>query len=147
MADAATIDRSAATSPRVCPQVMSPAGGQTSTGNSPARPAVAPGMTRKHLGFLNFGHWIHRPGAEPDARQALDDVVAMAVAAEQENRALVEAMRAKLVEAQAQVPLALAEALRKGNLGVMDYSRLKNIEADTDMRESISRAAKPEGEE
>ena len=82
MADAATIDRSAATSPRVCPQVMSPAGGQTSTGNSPARPAVAPGMTRKHLGFLNFGHWIHRPGAEPDARQALDDVVAMAVAAE-----------------------------------------------------------------
>ena len=80
MADAAAIDRSAATSPRVCPQVMSPAGGQTSTGNSPARPAVAPGMTRKHLGFLNFGHWIHRPGAEPDARQALDDVVAMAVA-------------------------------------------------------------------
>ncbi|MCM3578786.1 LLM class flavin-dependent oxidoreductase [Micrococcus luteus] len=39
-------------------------------------------MTRKHLGFLNFGHWIHRPGAEPDARQALDDAVAMAVAAE-----------------------------------------------------------------
>ena len=60
---------------------------------------------------------------------------------------LVEAMRAKLVEAQAQVPLALAEALRKGHLGVMDYYRLKNIEADTDMRESISRAAKPEGEE
>ena len=55
-------------------------------------------------------------------------------------------MRAKLVEAQAQVPLALAGALKQGNLGVMDYYRLKNIEADTDMRESISRAAKPEGE-
>ena len=39
-------------------------------------------MTRKHLGFLNFGHWIQRPGTAPDARQALDDVVAMAVAAE-----------------------------------------------------------------
>ena len=69
------------------------------------------------------------------------------MAAEQEMRAKVEEMRAKLVEAQAQVPLALAEALKKGRIGVMDYYQLKNIEADTDMRESISRAAKEEGEE
>lgn len=68
----------------------------------------------------------------------------MAVAAEQENRAMVEAMRAKLVEAQAAVPLAMADALRAGKLGIMDYYQLKNIEADTDMRESISRATTPE---
>ena len=46
--------------------------------------------------------------------------------------------QAKLVEAQAQVPLALADALRSGNFGVMDYYRLKNIESDTDMRRSIA---------
>ena len=65
----------------------------------------------------------------------------MAVAAEQEMRARVEEMRAKPVEAQAAVPMALAEALRNGNMGVMDYYTLKNIEADTDMRESLSKAA------
>jgi uncharacterized protein YqfA (UPF0365 family) len=98
----------------------------------------------------NIGAQLQIDQAEADkkiAQAKAEERRAMAVAAEQENRALVEAMRAKLVEAQAQVPLALAEALRKGNLGVMDYYRLKNIEADTDMRESIGRAAKPEGEE
>ena len=98
----------------------------------------------------NIGAQLQIDQAEADkkiAQAKAEERRAMAVAAEQENRALVEAMRAKLVEAQAQVPLALAEALRKGHLGVMDYYRLKNIEADTDMRESISRAAKPEGEE
>jgi uncharacterized protein YqfA (UPF0365 family) len=48
-------------------------------------------------------------------------------------------MQAKLVEAQAQIPLAMAEAFRSGNLGVMDYYRLKNVEADTEMRSSISK--------
>jgi uncharacterized protein YqfA (UPF0365 family) len=48
-------------------------------------------------------------------------------------------MNAKVVEAEAQVPLALAEAFRSGNLGVMDYYRLNNIKADTDMRDSISK--------
>ncbi|MFN3180169.1 MAG: flotillin-like protein FloA, partial [Thermus sp.] len=98
----------------------------------------------------NIGAQLQIDQAEADkkiAQAKAEERRAMAVAAEQENRALVEAMRAKLVEAQAQVPLALAEALRAGRLGVMDYYRLKNIEADTDMRESISRAAKPEGEE
>src|SRR5690606_10966475 len=62
---------------------------------------------------------------------------AAAVAAEQEMKAKVEEMRAKVVEAQAQVPLAMAEAFRKGNLGVMDYYKMENIQADTGMRKSI----------
>ena len=62
---------------------------------------------------------------------------AAAVAVEQEMKARVEEMRAKVVEAQAQVPLAMAEAFRKGNLGVMDYYKMENIQADTGMRKSI----------
>lgn len=64
---------------------------------------------------------------------------AAAVALEQENVAKVQEMRAKLVEAEAEIPLAMAEAFRSGNLGVMDYYRLRNVEADTDMRSSISK--------
>ncbi|WP_027882274.1 flotillin-like protein FloA [Meiothermus rufus] len=92
----------------------------------------------------NIGAQLRTDQAEADkkiAQAKAEERRAMAVAAEQENRALVEAMRAKLVEAQAQVPLAMAEALRAGRLGVMDYYQLKNIEADTDMRESISKAS------
>lgn len=63
---------------------------------------------------------------------------AAAVALEQEMQAKVQEMQARVVEAEAQVPLAIAEAFRKGNLGIMDYYRLKNIESDTDMRRSIS---------
>ncbi|WBW97562.1 flotillin-like protein FloA [Oceanirhabdus sp. W0125-5] len=63
---------------------------------------------------------------------------AMAVAKEQEMKAQVEEMRAKVVEAEAQVPKAMAEALVKGNLGVMDYYNMKNVIADTDMRKSLS---------
>lgn len=63
---------------------------------------------------------------------------AAAVAKEQEMRARVEEMRARVVEAEAQVPLAMAEAFRSGNLGIMDYYRMKNIQADTDMRGSIA---------
>ena len=62
----------------------------------------------------------------------------MAVAAEQEKRALVEEMRARVVEAEAQVPLAMADAFRAGHLGVMDYARYQNIVSDTQMRESIA---------
>jgi len=64
---------------------------------------------------------------------------AAAVALEQEMKAKVQEMQAKLVEAQAQVPMAIADALRAGNLGVMDYYRLNNIQADTKMRETISK--------
>jgi len=64
---------------------------------------------------------------------------AMAVAAEQEMKARVQEMRAKLIESEAQVPVAMADALRAGNLGVMDYYKMKNVIADTEMRGSISR--------
>ncbi len=63
---------------------------------------------------------------------------AMAVAEEQEMRAKSQEARAKVIEAEAEVPKALAEAFRSGNLGVMDYYRMQNIQADTDMRSSIS---------
>jgi uncharacterized protein YqfA (UPF0365 family) len=63
---------------------------------------------------------------------------AAAVASEQEMKARVQEMRAKVVEAEAQVPLAMAEAFRNGNLGVLDYLRMKNIQSDTQMRESIA---------
>lgn len=53
-------------------------------------------------------------------------------------RAYTQEMQAKVVEAQAEVPRAMAEALQKGNLGVMDYYQMKNIAADTEMRENIS---------
>ncbi|MGF1484319.1 MAG: flotillin-like protein FloA [Opitutales bacterium] len=65
---------------------------------------------------------------------------AAAVALEQEMKARVEEMQAKVVEAQAEVPLALAESLRTGKMGFMDYYRLQNIQSDTSMRESISKA-------
>ena len=64
---------------------------------------------------------------------------AAAVALEQEMSARVEEMRSKVVEAEAQVPLAMAEAFRSGNMGIMDYYRMKNIQADSDMRESIAK--------
>jgi uncharacterized protein YqfA (UPF0365 family) len=64
---------------------------------------------------------------------------AMAVASEQENRARVEEMRARVVEAEAEVPRAIAQAFREGKLGVMDYYNMRNVIADTEMRESISK--------
>ena len=70
---------------------------------------------------------------------------AAAVATEQEMVAKVAEMRARVVEAEAQVPLAMADAFRSGNMGVMDYYRMKNIQADTTMRDSIGSAeAEPE---
>ena len=62
----------------------------------------------------------------------------MAVASEQEMVAKVQEMRANLVEAEAQVPMAMADAFRNGNLGVMDYVRYRNVQADTAMRSSIA---------
>ena len=64
-----------------------------------------------------------------------------AMAREQEMKALAQEMKAKVIEAEANVPLAMSEAFRSGNLGVMDYYRMKNIEADTQMRESIAKPA------
>ncbi len=77
--------------------------------------------------------------ANKDMAQAQAEIRrAAAVALEQELQAKVQEMQAKVVEAQAQVPLALAEALREGKLGVMDYSRMTNIQSDTDVGSSIA---------
>lgn len=70
--------------------------------------------------------------AEAEKRRAL------ALATEQENKAKIEENKAKLVLAEAEIPLAIAEAFRKGNLGIMDYNRLRNLQADTAMRSSIA---------
>jgi uncharacterized protein YqfA (UPF0365 family) len=63
----------------------------------------------------------------------------MAVALEQEFKAKTQEARAKVIESEAQIPLAIADAFRNGQLGVMDYYRMQNIKADTDMRESIAK--------
>lgn len=88
----------------------------------------------------NIGAELQTEQAEADkkiAQAKAEERRAMAVAQEQEMKARVEEMRAKVVEAEAQVPLAMSEALRSGNIGVMDYMNIKNISADTDMRDSI----------
>jgi uncharacterized protein YqfA (UPF0365 family) len=98
----------------------------------------------------NIGAILQTDQAEADKRVAqakAEERRAMAVAAEQENRAKVEAMRAKVVEAEAEVPRAIAEAFRKGNLGIMDYYQLENIQSDTRMRSNIAKATdEPENE-
>jgi uncharacterized protein YqfA (UPF0365 family) len=71
---------------------------------------------------------------------------AAAVAVEQEMRAKTQEMRAKVVEAEAQIPQAMAEAFRSGHLGIMDYYRMRNVQADTSMRESIAGTDKPRPE-
>ena len=95
----------------------------------------------------NVGAQLLMDQAEADRRIAqakAEERRAMAVAHEQEMKASVQEMRAKVVEAEAQVPLAMADALRSGKLGVMDYYQMKNTMADTEMRESISHAAAPQ---
>jgi uncharacterized protein YqfA (UPF0365 family) len=90
----------------------------------------------------NIGAELQTEQAEADkniAQAKAEERRAMAVANEQEMKARVEEMRAKVVEAEAEVPLAMAEALRSGNIGVMDYMNLKNIDADTEMRDSIGK--------
>ena len=67
---------------------------------------------------------------------------AMAVAMEQEMVAAVQEMRVKVVEAEAEVPLAMADAFRNGKLGVMDYYNMQNIQADTEMRQGIASGTK-----
>jgi uncharacterized protein YqfA (UPF0365 family) len=70
---------------------------------------------------------------------------AAAVALEQEMSARVQEMRARVVEAEAQIPMAMAEAFRSGNFGIMDYYRMRNVQADTQMRESIANPNAPGG--
>jgi uncharacterized protein YqfA (UPF0365 family) len=88
----------------------------------------------------NIGAELETDRAEADkkiAQAKAEERRAMAFAVEQEMKARVQEMRAKVVEAESMVPLAMAEAFRSGNLGIMDYYRMKNIEADTQMRSQI----------
>ena len=94
----------------------------------------------------NIGAELQTDQAEADKRIAqakAEERRAMAVAREQEMKAAVQEMRAKVIEAEAEIPKAISQAFREGNLGVMDYYNMKNILADTDMRDSISQMGKP----
>ncbi len=97
----------------------------------------------------NIGAELQTDQAEADKRIAqakAEERRAMAVAKEQEMKATVEEMKAKVVEAEAEVPRAMATALREGKIGVMDYYKLQNILADTGMRESIAKLDKDDSE-
>jgi len=91
----------------------------------------------------NIGAVLQMDQANADkniAQAKAEEKRAMAVAVEQEMKAKAQEARAKVIEAEVQIPLAMAEAFRSGNLGIMDYYRLKNIDADTQMRDSISKS-------
>ena len=93
----------------------------------------------------NIGAQLQTDQAEADKRIAqakAEERRAMAVAKEQEMKAYTQEMEAKVVEAQAEVPHAMAEALKSGKLGVMDYYNMMNVQSDTDMRKSISEVGK-----
>jgi uncharacterized protein YqfA (UPF0365 family) len=98
----------------------------------------------------NIGAQLQGAQAEADLKRAKAEAEkrrAMAVAREQEMRAMVEENRAKVVLAEAEIPKAMADAFRHGNLGVMDFYRMKNINADTSMRDSIAKSGGAEKKE
>lgn len=91
----------------------------------------------------NIGAILQTDQAEADkniAQAKAEERRAMAVALEQEMIAKAQEARAKVIEAEVEVPLAMADAFRQGNLGIMDYYKFQNIQADSDMRESISKS-------
>ena len=96
----------------------------------------------------NMGATLQMDQAQADkniAQGKAEERRAMAIALEQEMKAKAQEARAKVIEAEAEVPRAMAEAFRSGNLGIMDYYKMKNVEADTAMRESIAKpSSKPE---
>ena len=90
----------------------------------------------------NIGAVLQMDQAEADkniAQARAEERRAMAVALEQEMKAKAQEARAQVIEAESQIPLAMAEAFRNGNLGIMDYYRMKNIQADTQMRETLGK--------
>lgn len=98
----------------------------------------------------NIGAKLRIDQAEADKKiyQAMaEQKRAMAVAKEQEMKALTQEMRAKVVEAEAEIPKAISQAFREGKLGVFDYYQLRNVQADTTMRESISKISEEEKKE
>jgi uncharacterized protein YqfA (UPF0365 family) len=97
----------------------------------------------------NIGAVLQMDQANADkniAQAKAEERRAMAVALEQEMKAKAQEARAKVIEAEVEIPLAMAHAFKSGNLGIMDYYRMKNIEADTNMRESISKPGTSGGE-
>jgi uncharacterized protein YqfA (UPF0365 family) len=95
----------------------------------------------------NIGAKLQADQAEADKRRFQAEAEkrrAMAIALAAENKAKIEENRALVTLAEAEIPKAMADAFRKGNLGILDYYRMKNIQADTGMRESIGREAPPE---
>ena len=96
----------------------------------------------------NIGATLQMDQAQADkniAQAKAEERRAMAIALEQEMKTKAQEARAKVIEAEAEVPRAMAEAFRSGNLGIMDYYKMKNVEADTAMRESIAKpSSKPE---
>lgn len=95
----------------------------------------------------NIGAQLQTLQAEADkniAQAKAEERRAMAVAKEQEMKAVVQEMRARVVEAEAEVPRAMASALRDGKMGVMDYYNMQNVISDTQMRDAISKAGKPD---
>lgn len=93
----------------------------------------------------NIGAVLQMDQANADkniAQAKAEEKRAMAVALEQENKAKAQDARAKVILAEAEIPMAIAEAFRSGNLGLMDYYKLRNIQADTSMRESIGKEHK-----
>jgi len=96
----------------------------------------------------NIGAQLQMDQAEADkniAQAKAEERRAMAVASEQEMKSKAQEARAKVIEAEAEVPKAMADAFRSGNLGIMDYYKMKNIEADTSMRESIAKPSSTQG--
>lgn len=90
----------------------------------------------------NIGAQLMMDQAEADkniAQAKAEERRAMAVALEQEMKAKAQEAKAKVIEAEAMIPLAIADAFKNGNLGIMDYYRIKNIQADTNMRDSLSK--------
>jgi uncharacterized protein YqfA (UPF0365 family) len=93
----------------------------------------------------NIGAVLQADQAEADkqiAQAKAEQKRAMAVAEEQQQKAKAQEARVKVIEAEAQIPLAMAQAFREGNLGILDYYKFKNIQADTEMRDSISQSTK-----
>ena len=96
----------------------------------------------------NIGAMLQMDQAQADkniAQAKAEERRAMAIALEQEMKAKAQEAKAKVIEAEAEVPQAMAEAFRNGNLGIMDYYKMKNIEADTSMRESIAKPITTQG--
>ena len=100
----------------------------------------SPASTHQRRSSIGAESQMDQAQADKNIAQArAEERRAMAIALEQEMKAKAQEARAKVIEAEAEVPIAMAEAFRNGNLGIMDYYRMENIQADTEMRDSIAK--------